>query len=114
MLTEQSGSMTGPPEVLLAVLRYEVVPESATRVPEVYPRHRAYLDAFAPSGDVLLIGTFEDPLVNGSLALFRTKEAAERFVEEDPFVLEGLVVPTVLEWTALDFTAPSAAGGPTA
>jgi len=32
--------MTAPAEVLLAVLRYDVVPGSAARVPEVYPRHR--------------------------------------------------------------------------
>src|SRR3954466_9047325 len=106
--------MRAPAEVLLAVLRYDVVPGSAARVPEVYPRHRAYLDTFARSGDLLLIGTFEDPMVNGSQALFRSKPAAERFIEADPFVLEGLVVPTVLEWTALDFTAPSSDGETTA
>jgi uncharacterized protein len=97
--------MTAPREVLLAVLRYEVAAGGAARLPEVYPRHRAYLDVFARSGDLLLIGTFEDPAVNGSQAVFRSREAAERFVEQDPFVLEGLVVPTVLVWNALDFTS---------
>ena len=96
--------MTAPREVLLAVLRYEVVPETAARVPEVYPRHRAYLEAFAAGGELLLIGTLEDPMVNGSQALFRSRTAAERFIEEDPFVLEGLAVPTVLDWNVLDFT----------
>jgi uncharacterized protein YciI len=94
---------------MLAVIRYDVQAEQASRLQEVYPRHRAYLEGFAESGDLLLIGTLEDPIKNGSLAVFRTKDSAERFVQEDPFVLEGLVRPRVLEWDALDFRDQPAA-----
>ena len=33
------------------------------------------------------------------MAIFRSREAAERFVKQDPFVLEGLVKSvTIREW----------------
>jgi hypothetical protein len=51
----------------------------------------------------MLIGTLEEPLTNGSMAVFRTREAAERFCREDPFVLEGIAAPTVLDWDVLEF-----------
>jgi uncharacterized protein YciI len=94
---------------VLAVIRYEVEPGQAGRLPEAYPRHRAYLDAFAESGDLLLIGTLEDPVTNGSLAVCRDKASAERFVRADPFVLEGLVKPAVLNWDAVSFLDRQAA-----
>ncbi len=87
------------------VVRYRTVPANAARLPEVFPRHRAYLDAFAAQhGGVLGIGTFDDPAVNGSMAIFTTRELAERFVQADPFVVEGLVVPDeVREWNPTTF-----------
>ncbi|MGH3769151.1 MAG: YciI family protein [Pseudonocardiaceae bacterium] len=95
---------------MLAVIRYDVQAEQAGRLQEVYPQHRAYLDLFAKGGDLLLIGTLENPVKNGSLAVFRSKDAAERFVHADPFVLEGLVEPHVLEWNALEFLDLSTTG----
>ena len=87
------------------VVRYRTVPANAAQLPEVFPRHRAYLDAFAAQhGGVLGIGTFDDPAVNGSMAIFTTRELAERFVQADPFVVEGLVVPDeVREWNPTTF-----------
>jgi uncharacterized protein len=55
-----------------------------------YPRHKAVVDAFVARGDVIGIGPFTDAK-RGNLAIFRTREAAEAFVKEDPFILEGLV-----------------------
>ena len=50
------------------------------------------------------IGTFDDPVSNGSMGIFATREAAERFVSADPFVVEGLVVPDdVREWDPTTF-----------
>lgn len=82
------------------VVRYRPVAEHAHRLAEVYPRHKAYLDAFqAEHGGILAIGTFDDPLVNGSMAIFASREAAARFVSADPFVVEGLAVPDeVRDW----------------
>jgi hypothetical protein len=48
----------------------------------VYPRHKALVDEFIAGGHVIGIGPFSD---RGNMAIFRTQEAAERFVKEDPF-----------------------------
>ncbi len=83
------------------VVKYTVVAERAADLSAVYPRHKAYLDAFVPADDLVGIGTFEDPVVNGSMAVFKTLESAQRFVAADPFVLEGLVIPHApLAWNA--------------
>lgn len=54
----------------------------------VYPRHKAVVDKFIAQGVVIGIGPFGD---RGNMAIFRTREAAEQFAKEDPFILEGLV-----------------------
>jgi uncharacterized protein YciI len=59
----------------------------------VYPRHKALVDAFVEQGDVIGIGPFEDL---GNMAIFRTREAAERFTTQDPFILEGVVKSYVI------------------
>ena len=62
----------------------------------VFPRHKAVVDTFTERGDVIGIGPFAD---RGSMAIFRTREAAEAFVKEDPFILEGLVQSFVIrDW----------------
>lgn len=66
------------------------------QVMAVYPRHKAVVDAFIARGDVIGIGPFAD---RGNMAIFRTREAAEAFVKQDPFVLEGLVQSyAIREW----------------
>ncbi|WP_020075212.1 YciI family protein [Cryocola sp. 340MFSha3.1] len=80
-------------------------PEHFQRLVETYPRHRAYLDEFAAGGEVLMIGTFGDPATQGSMAIFRSREAAERFLEGDPFVTEGLVYRVrIQDWDPLVFS----------
>ena len=62
----------------------------------VYPRHKAIVDKYISEGVVIGIGPFTD---HGNMAIFRTREAAERFVTEDPFILEGLVKSfTIHDW----------------
>ena len=62
----------------------------------VYPRHKAVVDVYKERGEVIGIGPFTD---RGNMAIFRTREAAEAFVKEDPFILEGLVKSYVIrEW----------------
>lgn len=81
-------------------------PDSMDKIMAVYPRHRAYLDEFAKGGEIWLIGSFPDFGTPGSMAVFRSAEAADRFVAGDPFVREGLAVPSaVREWNALVFDA---------
>jgi len=62
----------------------------------VYPRHKAVVDTFVNRGEVIGIGPFSD---RGNMAIFRTREAAEAFVKQDPFILEGLVKSFVIrDW----------------
>ena len=61
---------------------------SREAIMKVYPRHKIVVDAFVARGDVIGIGPFADL---GNMAIFRTRAAAEAFVREDPFLLEGLV-----------------------
>lgn len=58
------------------------------QIMSVYPRHKAVVDVFVARGDVIGIGPFAD---RGNMAIFRSREAAEAFVNQDPFALEGLV-----------------------
>lgn len=62
-----------------------------------YPRHKVVVDEFVARGDVIGIGPFADR--SGSLAIFRSREAAEAFVQRDPFILEGLIASyEIREW----------------
>jgi uncharacterized protein YciI len=62
----------------------------------VYPRHKSVVDKYIESGDVIGIGPFSD---RGNMAIFKTRTSAEKFVTEDPFILEGLVKSFVIrDW----------------
>ena len=81
-------------------MKYVVIGESAgatmDQLMAVYPRHKALVDDFIARGEVIGIGPFTD---RGNMAIFRSREAAETFVKQDPFALEGLVKSyTVREW----------------
>ena len=69
-----------------------VIGESAGATREaimaVYPRHKQLVDKFIAQGVVLGIGPFGD---GRNMAIFKTREAAEAFSKQDPFVLEGMV-----------------------
>ena len=69
---------------------------SMEAIMSVYPRHKAIVEVFVSRGDVIGIGPFED---RGNMAIFRTRAAAEEFVKEDPFILEGLIKSFVIrDW----------------
>ena len=73
-------------------------PSGATieQIMAVYPRHKALVDEFVARGEVIGIGPFAD---RGNMAIFRTREAAEAFTRQDPFILEGLVRSFVIrDW----------------
>jgi uncharacterized protein len=47
-------------------------------------------------GEIIGVGPFSD---RGNMAIFKTRAAAEEFVKEDPFILEGLVRSFVIrDW----------------
>jgi len=74
-----------------AVVLYEPADDVVSRAPAHFPAHKARLDEFHAAGDLVLVGTFGDPQAQGSMAVFTSREAAGRFVEGDPFVLNGVV-----------------------
>jgi len=55
----------------------------------VYPRHKIVVDRYIQRGEVIGIGPFTDK--GGNMAIFKSRFAAEQFVTEDPFILEGLI-----------------------
>jgi len=62
----------------------------------VYPRHKTIVDKYIAKGEVIGIGPFAD---RGNMAIFKTLAAAEEFVKEDPFILEGIVKSfSIREW----------------
>jgi uncharacterized protein len=73
------------------VLFYESAEDVMSKAPAHFPAHRARIDEFHDRGDLLMVGTFADPQTQGSMAIFRTRQAAENFVAGDPFVLNGVV-----------------------
>jgi uncharacterized protein len=81
------------------VLFYESADDVMSKAPAVYPAHLARLRDFKARGELLMVGTFADPQADGSMAIFNSRQGAEDFATEDPFVLQGVVRSwTVKEW----------------
>jgi uncharacterized protein YciI len=73
------------------VMLYESADDVANRAPQHFPAHLERLTEFHERGDLLMVGAFEDPQSQGSMSVFRSREAAEEFAAGDPFVLNGVV-----------------------
>ncbi len=73
-----------------AVLLYQSAADVLSRAPVHFPAHKARVDEFHRRGALLAVGTWADPR-EGSMAIFRTREAAEEFAKGDPFVTSGVV-----------------------
>lgn len=57
------------------------------------------LPEFRDRGDLLMVGTFGDPQEEGSMSIFSSREAAEEFIKDDPFILQGVIRSwTIREW----------------
>jgi uncharacterized protein YciI len=79
-----------------AVIIGESSGKTMEEIMAVYPRHKIVLDTYIENGDVIGVGPFADL---GNMAIFRSRTAAEAFVAEDPFVLEGIVKSYVIrDW----------------
>lgn len=80
---------------------YETSPEAMPRAMEHFPAHRARLDAFHARGVLLMAGPYGMPPV-GALGIFTSREAAEEFAKEDPFVVNGVVSRVVYhDWNEI-------------
>jgi uncharacterized protein YciI len=92
---ESGGDARCPAAPILRAVRYVLLYQTAEgameKAMEVLPRHQEHMQPFVADGRLLGIGTFGDPQAEGSMAIFTTREAAEAFVADDPFVLEGVV-----------------------
>jgi uncharacterized protein YciI len=81
------------------VLLYQPSDDVLEKAPLHFPAHSARLQEFHGAGTLLMVGTFADPVNDGSMAIFTSREAAEAFVAEDPFVVNGVVASwRLLEW----------------
>jgi uncharacterized protein YciI len=86
------------------VLLYESADDVLSKAPAHFPAHGERLNHFRGRGDLLEVGTFGDPQAEGSMAIFGSREAAEEFAREDPFVLNGVVRSwQVREWDVAEF-----------
>jgi uncharacterized protein YciI len=81
------------------VLLYESAPDVHERAPEHFPAHQDRLLEFQQQGTLTAVGPFGDPQGQGSMAIFTTREAAEAFAKDDPFVVNGVVARyEIREW----------------
>lgn len=72
------------------VLFYEASPDVLATAPLHGAAHRAHWQSFLADGTLLMVGPFSNPK-EGALAVFTTRDAAERFANGDPFVINGVV-----------------------
>lgn len=81
-----------------AVLFYEMAPgKTREDAMAIFPRHEVHLNAFIARKEILAVGPFSDG--TGSMGIFKDRATAEAFVQQDPFVLEGLVGKyTIRDW----------------
>lgn len=80
------------------VMFYEVAQDGLAKAQAYYAAHRARLDAFHARGLLLMAGPFANP-AEGAMGIFTSKEAAEEFIQGDPFVLHGVVGKwRLVEW----------------
>jgi uncharacterized protein len=85
-------------KIVKAVVFYEMGAAPMDTIQKAFPAHKALVDLFARQGKVIAIGTFAD-INDGAMGIFGTREHAEDFVRQDPFVLEGLVGKvTIKDW----------------
>jgi uncharacterized protein len=80
------------------VLYYQSSSDVLEKAPVHAAAHRAHWQEFLSEGALLMIGPFANPQ-EGAMGIFTTREAAEKFAEGDPFVLNGVVTRWhVREW----------------
>jgi len=82
------------------VMFYEMAPGAPSQLKNHFPAHRARLDEFHARGVLLAAGPLGNP-PQSAMGIFTTREAAEEFIQGDPFVTNGLVGSwRLVEWNA--------------
>lgn len=84
------------------VLEYSLADDYLERRAALREDHLALARAAHERGELLLAGALPDPYDRALLIWTAPREAVERFVAQDPYVLEGLVTGwTVREWNVV-------------
>ncbi len=81
---------------MLHALFYDYVPDVLERREPHRPAHLALVRAYHEAGRLRLAGALGEP-VHGALLVFGDAEAAAEFVQQDPYVLNGLVTAHRIE-----------------
>jgi uncharacterized protein YciI len=80
------------------IMFYEMAPDGLSKAMDHIDRHKARLEAFHERGVLLMAGPFVNP-AEGAMGIFTSKEAAEEFIQDDPFVVNGVVDKwRLVEW----------------
>lgn len=83
------------------VVFYEVAADGMGKAQANFPANKSRIDVFAKRGELLMVGPYANP-VEGALAVFKTRDAAEAFVKDDPFVVNGVVGKvTMRDWNEI-------------
>ncbi len=86
---------------MYTLLIYEVVDDYVARRAPYRDEHLSLASEFSRKGDLLLGGALAEP-VDRAILLFRTREAAEAFVERDPYIRHGLITHwSTRTWTVV-------------
>lgn len=80
------------------VLLYESVTHAGEQEPAHLQAHRARVKDFHSQGTLVLAGSFTNA-EDGTMGIFTSREAAEEFIKEDPFVVNGAISSWhITEW----------------
>ena len=83
------------------LLFYDYIEGIAEKRAPLREGHLGLAQGYLERGELLLAGAFTDP-VDGALFAFNNREAAESFVRDDPYVLNGLVTGhRIREWNVV-------------
>ena len=83
------------------LLLYDVSDDYVERRAPLRPAHLALARDAHERGDLVLAGALAEP-VDGAVFVFRSKEAAEAFATNDPYVQNGLITNwRVRTWTTV-------------
>ena len=84
------------------VLEYSLADDYLERRAALREEHLALAQAAHERGELLLAGALPDPFDRALLVWTAEREVVERFVEEDPYVVKGLVTSwTIRPWNVV-------------
>ncbi len=72
------------------VMFYELTADGMSKAQVNFPAHQSRLNEFHRNGTLLMAGPYGVPPL-GALAIFASRDAAEAFAADEPFVVNGVV-----------------------